>query len=79
MVLVHLCVGMNGRVFTPGGCVVHYPSFWEFPSFRIGLFVPRKGGLGLPWVVPPPPPIGSPPDVIWNSVDPYCGVLTDMK
>ena len=77
MVLVHLCVGMNVRVFMPGGCVVHYPSFWEFPSFGIGLFVPRKGGLGLPWVVPPP--LGSPPDVIRNSVDSYCGVLTDMK
>ena len=59
----------------PGGCVVHYPSFWEFPSIGIGLFVPRNVGLGLPWV----PLLGSPPDVIWNSVDLYCGVLTDMK
>ena len=25
------------------------------------------------------PPLGSPPDFIWNSVDPYCTVLTDMK
>ena len=28
---------------------------------------------------PPPPPLGSLPDFIWNSVDPYCGVLPDMK
>ena len=71
MVLVHLCVGMNARVFTPGGCVVHYPSFWEFPSFC--------SQEGWSWTTLGPPQLGSPPDVIWNSVGPYCGVLTDMK
>ena len=52
--------------------ILGIPLIWD------RTFVPRKGGLGLPWV-PPLPPLGSPPDIIWNSVDPYCGVLTDMK
>ena len=56
--------------------VLSFSLILGIPSFG-NDFVPRKGGLGLPWVVPPP--LGSPPDVIWNSVDPYCGVLTDMK
>ena len=42
------------------------------------MFAARRGRLCH--LSPPEPGIpGSPPYVIWNSVDPYCGVLTDMK
>ena len=55
-------------------------AWWLCCSLSLILGIPliRDKTLFFPgWVVLDS--LGSPPDIIWNSVDPYCGVLTDMK
>ena len=62
---------VNGWAFSPGGHVIIIALCGGDPSVQgVINLIPRRvvwDSLGFT------PLLGSPPDFIWNSVDPYCG------